>query len=442
MRVAVISLGCPKNLVDSEVIIGLLLKNRYSLTNKWHSADAVIINTCAFIKSAVRESEQWIKEVLAYKKFGHIKKVIVTGCLVERYREVLLKKFSGLDSIVGINENHRLPQILKAAPEKILISSPPSSLYTFRTPRLLTTNSFAYVKIADGCNNFCSYCLIPSLRGYFRSRAISDVVNEAQHLVNQGFKELVLVAQDTTLYGKDLYNKLALSDLLKQLTRLKNLVWLRLLYTHPAHFTDELVEVFRDTRKLCRYVDLPIQHISNRILILMNRKYTGRDIRILLDKLYKIPEMAVRSTVIVGFPSETDKEFQKLLDFISEARFTHLGCFMYSREKGPKAYNLPKQIPWRIKKQRYNEVMRLQRTISEVRLRNFIGKEIPVIIDEKLTSNDYRYKGRTEFDAPEIDGAVYIKCSRKTAPNINIGDIIKVKITAADSYDLFGEVST
>ncbi|MDW7987258.1 MAG: 30S ribosomal protein S12 methylthiotransferase RimO [candidate division WOR-3 bacterium] len=442
MKVAVISLGCPKNLVDSEVILGELAQEKYSLTSKWFNADVVIINTCAFIRSAVREAEQWIKEVLAHKKLGKIRKVIITGCLVERYRQDLLKRFPEIDCIVSIDESFRINAVLKTSRKKLFISTPPSRLLTSATPRIVTTNSFAYLKIADGCNNRCSYCLIPHLRGPFRSRSINDITEEATLLVNLGIKELILIAQDTTLYGKDLYHKLMLPNLLNRLLGIKDVHWLRLLYTHPAHFTDQLISLFHNAAKLCRYIDLPIQHVSDRILKLMNRKYTSRDLRKLLDKLHKIPNIAIRSTVIVGFPSETEKEFQELLDFVKTAQFAHLGCFVYSQEKGTVAFKLPEQIPWKIKHERYKEVMKVQKNISQLRLKNFIGKELDVIIDEELKTGVYSYKGRTEFDAPEIDGTVYIKCPKSATNYIRIGDIKKVKIIDAGSYDLFGEIVT
>jgi ribosomal protein S12 methylthiotransferase len=437
MNVALISLGCPKNLVDSEIILGILKKHGFSLTSEWYEADAVIINTCAFIKGAVREANQWIKELISYKRSGTIKKLIVTGCLVERAASKLKTKFPEIDGILSINQLTKIPEALRKKERTFFITSPPSYLYTSKTPRVLTSSSYAYLKIADGCDNFCSYCLIPYLRGSFRSRKIEDILQEARDFINLNIKELILIAQDTTLYGKDIYKKLRLPLLLSKLSKLKGAQWVRLMYTHPAHWTPELIHEFHNNPKLCRYIDLPIQHISDRILKLMNRPYSRLYLEKLLDRLAQIDDLAIRTTIIVGFPTETEKEFNELLTFIKHRRFAHLGCFIYSREEKTPASKLSSSIPFQEKKARYDAIMKTQQDISKERMKNFVGRILQVIVDEKLSEEEYNYLGRTEFDAPEIDGVVYIKTPKKT---LKIGEIIKVKITESRIYDLVGEL--
>jgi ribosomal protein S12 methylthiotransferase len=453
MRVSLISLGCPKNLVDSEIILGNLAKANFTLTSDWKASDIVIINTCAFLKSAVTEAGKYINKALLYKKNGKIKKIIVAGCLPQRIKTDLLEKFPDIDGIVGIDNLTDISKLCFSKIPQIKVAETPKHLYNSTTPRLLTTNHYAYLKIADGCDNFCSYCLIPSIRGRFRSRKIDDIIKEAKHLARNGarpalarkggVKELILVAQDTTLYGKDIYYRLSLARLLKNLVKIKEIKWIRILYTHPAHWTDELIEVYKENPKICRYVDLPLQHISNNILKTMNRPYDRQMVEKLLAKLRKIPDLAIRTSFIVGFPGETDKDFEELLDFVKDQKFAHLGCFKYSREQGTDAYNLPNQIPERIKKERYDIIMSTQQKISLKRMQGFIGKKVKVIIDGKSSlsvtlrrkQKGLNYVGRTEYDAPEIDGVVYIS-SPVTTKDFNQGDFVEVKITHAQPYAL------
>ncbi len=464
MKVSVISLGCPKNLVDSEIILGYLAQANYSLTSDWKNSDIVVINTCAFLKSAVTEAENWINKLLSYKKSGSIKKLIITGCLPQRYKNTLLEKFPNVDGIVGIDNLSDITKILvgqgfslaaKSSTPKGLpyisveIAKSPKYLCNYKTPRLLTTNHYAYLKIADGCDNYCTYCLLPSIRGRFRSRKINDIVAEVKQLTHKGVKELILVAQDTSLYGKDNYKKLALARLLKNLIKIKELEWIRILYTHPAHWTDDLIEVYQENPKICRYVDLPLQHISNNILKTMNRPYDRKVVEKLLVKLRKISDIAVRTSFIIGFPGETDKDFEELLGFIKKQRFAHLGCFKYSREQGTVAYNLPNQIPEKIKRERYNTIMATQQQISFKRMKGFIGKKVKVIIDSKSSSSvtlrrmqkGLNFIGRTEYDAPEIDGIVYISppVTLNLLQGLKPGDFIDVKITHAHPYALISK---
>ncbi len=309
----------------------------------------------------------------------------------------------------------------------------PKIIYSSSEPRLLSTPShYAYLKIADGCDNRCAYCLLPLIRGRFRSRRIADIVREAEMLVQSGVKELVLVAQDTTLYGQDLYHKPTLAQLLRQLNRLQSILWIRILYTHPAHFTDELIEMIAQLPKVAKYVDLPLQHISDRLLALMNRKVTRRDVEQLLDKLRRIDNITIRTSLMVGFPSETDRDFSELLDFVRQQEFDHLGCFIYCREKSSPAYRFPNQIPEKVKLERFNETMKLQRIISRKKLKRVIAQKVKVLVDAQSPKKGYNYVGRTEGNAPEIDGLVYIKDK-----NLKPGDYITVRVIKSSDYDLF-----
>ncbi len=433
MNVSVISLGCSKNLVDSEIILGYLAQNNYTLTLDWQNSDICIINTCAFLKSAVKEAEQWIQKVITYKKKSKIKKVIIAGCLSQRYKDTLIDKFPEIDGVIGLDSLTEIVKVITdlSASDKnrlVKVLDKPTYLCNYQTPRLISTNHYAYLKIADGCDNFCTYCLIPSIRGRFRSRKIKDIVEESKNLSQIGIKEIILVAQDTTLYGKDIYGELSLAKLLINLVKIKDIKWLRVLYTHPAHWTDELIQVYQNNSRICRYVDLPLQHISDKILKLMNRPYTRKQVEQLINKLRKIPNMAIRTSLIVGFPCETEKDFEQLLKFVQEQKFAHLGCFTYSREPGTIAYDLPNQIPEKVKKERRDLIMKTQQRISLARMQSFIGKRIKVIVDN---TTYHKTLARTEFDAPEIDAVVEIK-----GKNLKPGDFVAVKIKDAQPYKL------
>lgn len=432
MKVSLITLGCPKNLVDAEIILGYLGTANYAITTDWENSDVCIINTCAFLKAATKEAEQWIRKIVKYKQQGFIKKIIVAGCLCQRNQNQLLQKYPLLDGLIGIDNLADITRVIRTPKRIAKINPKPNQLFNYQTPRLLSTHHYAYIKIADGCDNFCSYCLIPSLRGRFRSRPIKDIVKEAELLTQSGVKEIILIAQDTTQYGKDINQRLSLAKLLKYLVKIKEIEWIRVLYTHPAHWSDELISVYQENPKICRYVDLPLQHISDSILKTMNRPYNRKQVEQLLSKLKKIPNLAIRSSFIVGFPGETENDFKELLDFIKEQKFAHLGAFAYSRESGTLAYHLPNQIPSRIKQERLHQLMTTQQQISLVRMKSLIGKRLPVIIDQMLLYKKYRYLARSEFDAPEIDGVVYLADGQ-----YQIGDIVKVKITDAESYALF-----
>ena len=448
MIAQVISLGCPKNLIDSEIILGHLVKSGFILTDSIQNADLVIINTCAFIKPAVDEAKDKIREILAYKNKGFIQKIFVVGCLVQRYKQALEKEFPEVDGFLGIDYLNIIPKVASSKTRKRTYVRTPYTLCSSSEPRLLSTpKHYAYLKIADGCDNRCSYCLLPSIRGRFRSREIEDIEQEARMLANSGVKELILVAQDTTLYGQDLYPESArggLAQLLRRLNRIKSIIWIRLLYTHPAHFTDDLIEMIAKLPRVAKYIDLPLQHISDRILKQMNRKVKRQDIERLLERLRKIEGLTLRTSFIVGFPSETDKDFSELLDFVRQSAlggFDHLGCFTYCREKGSPAYRLRNQVSEKVKIERFNEIMKLQKNISRKRLKNLIGKKVNVLIDTHLFPSQtvgggqeggYDYIGRTEENAPEIDGLVYLK-----GKNLNPGDYVTVKVIMTSDYDLF-----
>jgi ribosomal protein S12 methylthiotransferase len=446
MITSVITLGCPKNLVDSEIILGNLAQSGFLLTDSVDNAHLVIINTCAFIKPAVLEAKEKIREVLRKKRSGMIQKVFVVGCLVQRYKQALEKEFPEVDAFLGIDYLAKVCAIAKGLPKadkKTYVRTPRSlslslsakSGHTLRVaePRLVSTpRHYAYLKIADGCDNRCSYCLLPSIRGRFRSREIEDIISEARMLAKSGVKELILVAQDTTFYGQDLYHRPMLVQLLKQLNRIQSITWIRLLYTHPAHFTDELIETIAELPRVAKYIDLPLQHISDRLLAQMNRQVNRRNIEELIEKLRKIDGLTLRTSFIVGFPSETDKDFAELLDFIRQQEFDHLGCFTYYCEKGSLAYSFRNQIPEKVKIERFNTLMKLQKSISQRRLFRLKGQRVRVLIDTFARRKGYNCVGRTEGNAPEIDGLVYIK-----GRGIEPGNFITAKVINSSDYDLY-----
>lgn len=439
IKVGIVSLGCPRNLVDSEIIVGSLKKEGYIISDEVDDGlDVFIVNTCSFVKSAREESIDTILEAARLKKEGRIKYLIVAGCLPQSYGTKLLKNISEIDSIIGTSDFAQIGDIVKAITsgrKQSAVSGTPDYLYDENSPRfILTAPHYAYVKISEGCDNLCSYCIISRLRGRFRSRVIDSVVREVADLAAPGcLKEISLIGQDTTLFGRDIYGKSVFPQLLKRLAGLENSVrWIRILYTHPAHYTDEFILAVRDEPKICKYLDLPIQHISDRILKEMNRCVTKEDIIKLIENIRKnIPRIALRTSIIVGFPGEADKDFKELLEFLKETRFEKLGCFLYSKEEGTRASKFKGQVPEKVKNQRFDEVMKAQQEISGSINRSFLGGTLRVLIDERL--EDGRYFGRTEFDAPEVDGGVYV-----SGENLNVGDFYKVKITDTLEYDLIG----
>lgn len=445
MKIGIKSLGCPKNFVDTEVICGILRENGYQISGKIDNSDIVIVNTCSFIRDAVEESIEEILNLVELKKEGKIKHIIVTGCLPQRYKDDnLSQELPEVDAFLGTGDLLEIDKVIKniLQGEQIYRISPkPNFLYNHNTPRtILTPQHYAYIKISEGCQNNCSYCLIPKLRGNHRSRKMEDIIDEVKRLSeNQNLVEIILIGQDTTLYGIDLYGAYKLAELLKKLSllRLNNLKWIRLLYTHPVHYNDELIEIIASYPKICSYLDLPLQHISDKILRRMNRPIEKNKVISLINKLRdRIPNLTLRTTFIVGFPDETDKDFEELLSFVKEFRFERLGVFIFSREERTSAYDFPQQIPVRIKKERLKELMLTQQSISKEINSSYIGKEVEVLVDEIQPGMPKIAIGRTKGDAPEIDGKVVIR-----GDEIQVGKLIKVKVTEASEYDLVGEIT-
>jgi len=440
IKIGILSLGCPRNLVDSEIIVGSLKKEGYIISDEvTDDVDVFIINTCSFIKSAREESIDTILEIAQLKKEGKVKYIIMAGCLPQAYGKGLLNSLPEVDSLIGTGDFAKIADIVKSLIDgkpRSEIRANPVYLYDENSPRfVLTPKHYAYVKISEGCDNFCSYCIISRLRGKFRSRTIDSVVEEAKAISGAGsLKEINIIGQDTTLFGRDIYGKGVFDQLLKKVAALKNSVeWIRVLYTHPAHYTDKFIFTVRDEPKICKYMDLPIQHINDAILNRMNRCVTKKEIIELIEKIRKnIPAIALRTSVIVGFPGETEENFRELLEFIKDTRFEKLGAFIYSREEGSPAEKFSSQVPENVKRQRFDEVMKAQQDVSAAVNRSFLGKRLKVLVDEKVDRG--RYFGRTEYDAPEVDGGVHI-----SGKDIEVGKFCNVKIKDTLEYDLVGE---
>ncbi|MCM8818722.1 MAG: 30S ribosomal protein S12 methylthiotransferase RimO [Candidatus Omnitrophica bacterium] len=423
MKIFFISLGCPKNLVDTEQLLALVGQEGFIITNSLEDADMVIINTCGFIRSAVKESEENIKEAINKNK-----KVVIWGCLAQREKEKLLK-FKNVKGIVGIGDPFEVLRVIKSKDEKIVRIEENCFKILREIPRLITTFPYAYIKISDGCKNFCSYCLIPKLRGPLRSRRINDILKEAEDIEKNGFKEIILVAQDTTNYGIDLNDGTNLLKLLDELEKF-NFEWIRIMYMHPGHIKDELIEKIKDSKKICKYFDIPMQHVSHKILEKMGRPVI--DYRKLIERIKeKIPNSAIRTNFIVGFPGETEDDFRQLVKFIEEMYIDRVGFFKYSRERGTLAYNFKNQIDEKEKEKRLKILIKKQQLLSKKNLRKYIGKRMRILIERK--EKNY-YIGRTEYDAPEIDGVVYVK-----GKELKLWNFYNLKITSSGIYDLFSE---
>lgn len=440
-KVSMVSLGCPKNLVDAEVMLGYLSKEEYEITTDEKEADIIIVNTCSFIKEAKQESIDTILDLADRKEDGRCKLLIVTGCLPQRYQEELAKELPEVDIFVGTGEYPRIAEIIAEKgdrPEQLRYVGDPDFLYDTDLPRLNSTPHYtAYLKIAEGCSNCCSYCVIPSLRGAYHSRPMETVLKEARDLVAGGVKELNIIAQDITAYGKDLpAGSPCLEDLLKELIAIEGLSWIRLLYAYPDGITDSLIELIRDEPKICKYLDLPLQHISDPVLKRMRRRGGEEYVRTLVAKLRKeIPGLALRTSLIAGFPGESDEDFRKLLQFVEESKFDRLGVFCYSREEGTPAAEMPDQVSERVKRDRYKKLMKMQARVSFKRNRELIDNIEQVIVEGYSDETDLLLKGRSSRQAPDIDGLVYV-----TAGNAKVGDIVPVRITDSSDYDLIGEI--
>ncbi|MDY3740668.1 MAG: 30S ribosomal protein S12 methylthiotransferase RimO [Selenomonadaceae bacterium] len=441
MKAGFISLGCSKNLIDTEVMLGILQENNFELTNEPAEADVLIVNTCAFIQSAKEESINTILTMAGYKdiKQGKCQALIVAGCLGQRYKQELLDELPEADAIVGTGAWHRIMEAVEEALKgnRVVIDGENNTIYDAACPRIPTTPAHtAYIKIAEGCNNRCAFCAIPLIRGKYRSRKIEDICTEARNLAAKGVKEIVLIAQDTTNYGHDIYGKPSLVELLKEIVKVDGIKWIRTLYSYPRFFSDELIDLIASEEKLVKYVDIPLQHANNTILRNMHRPDTKEQIEVLLKKLReRIPGVVVRSTFIVGFPGETDEQFEELYHFFEEQRFDHAGIFTYSQEEDTAAASMPDQIPQEVMEERYHQLKALQSKISQEINESLEGKELEVII-EGHTEDGLPY-GRSYRQADDVDDQVYIEGVEEEIPE---GTIVKVRILQGFTEDLVAEL--
>jgi ribosomal protein S12 methylthiotransferase len=439
-KVSLVSLGCPKNLVDAEVMLGYLAREGYEVTTDEREAEIIIVNTCSFIKEAKQESIDTILDLADRKHDGHCRLLIVTGCLPQRYQEELTRELPEVDIFIGTGDYPRIAEIIaeqSGAGGQIRYTGDPNFLYDEDFPRLKSSPYYsAYLKIAEGCSNCCSYCVIPTLRGSFRSRPFDKLLREARELAASGVMEINLIAQDITAYGRDLASGESLESLIEELAKLSGVRWIRLLYAYPDGIRDSLIRLIKDEEKVCKYLDIPLQHISDSILKQMNRRSSEAEIRQLITKLRaEIPGISLRTSLIVGFPGETEEDFRKLLHFVEETQFDHLGVFCYSREEGTTAAEMPAQVSERIKRERYKKLMRAQTRVSFKRNRRLVNTMEQVIIEGYSEETELLLKGRSSLQAPDIDGQVYI-----TAGTANVGDIVTLRITDSSDYDLIGEI--
>ena len=428
------TLGCPKNEVDSEYMSGFLgKKDKFKITNKTKEADVIVVNTCGFINDAKEESIETIFDALYYKKEGYCSAVVVTGCLTQRYFEELKSEIPEIDAILGTGNFDRLGEVI----DEIMngkniyeVTDDPSFDYKANLPRDYSNNYSSYLKISEGCNNNCTYCTIPEIRGRLNSRSIDDLVKEAEDMIQNGIKEIIIIAQDITQYGVDIYGETKLVELLKRLAKLEDLKWIRLLYAYPERITDDLIDLMQEEEKICNYLDIPIQHSVRKIRKKMGRKGNSKDLVNLIEKIRtKIPDIVLRTSLIVGFPQETEKDFEELVDFVKNIKFSRLGVFKYSKEEGTPAFHMEGQVDEETKEFRFDKIMRIQQQISLENNKNLIGEELEVLVTD---SDDDYYLARSQYDTPEIDNQIYLDGS-----SLNIGDFVKCKITEARDYDLF-----
>ena len=439
MNILFISLGCDKNLVDSEVMLGLLDKKGYQIVDAEEDADIIVVNTCCFIHDAKEESIQTILEMAEYKKEGKLKALIVTGCLAQRYQQEIMDEIPEVDAVLGTTS---YDHIVEAVEEALvgnghLVLEDINALPQVNEKRLVTTGGhYAYLKIAEGCDKHCTYCIIPKLRGNYRSVPMEKLIAEAKELADQGVKELILVAQETTVYGKDIYGEKSLHKLLRELCKISGIQWIRILYCYPEEIYDELIQTIKEEKKICHYLDLPIQHASDDVLKRMGRRTSKAQLVDIIGKLRKeIPDIALRTTLITGFPGETEAQHEELKDFVDEMEFDRLGVFTYSPEEDTPAATLPDQIPEEIKENRQADLMELQQEIAFDLAEDMVGREVLVMIEGKV-ADENAYVGRTYKDAPNVDGLIFIN----TDEELMSGDFAKVRVTGALEYDLIGEL--
>ncbi|AKG35150.1 30S ribosomal protein S12 methylthiotransferase RimO [Paenibacillus durus] len=436
-KINIVTLGCEKNLVDSEIMSGLVHERGYALVDRKEEATVIIVNTCGFIDEAKEQSVNTILELAELKESGNLKALIVSGCLTQRYKTELMEEMPEIDGIVGTGDFHNIVQIVDEAvrgSRPVWVGNPVFN-YEEALPRKVSTPRYTtYVKIAEGCDNNCTFCSIPIMRGAFRSRSIESILAEVRTLAVQGVKEISLIAQDSTNYGTDLYEEFKLPELLDRVSEVEGIEWVRLHYAYPGFFTEELIQTMANNPKICKYVDIPLQHSEDSILKRMRRPGRQRDIRELIARIREmIPGVSLRTSLIVGFPGETEEDFQRLCEFVSEVGFDRLGVFTYSNEEGTPASRLPDQVPDEVKEWRANTLMELQRKVTQDRGSRFVGQVLDVLVERYDGRSDV-YIGRSQYDAPEIDGEVFVKGS-----SIGIGEITKVRITHAFEYDLSGE---
>ena len=454
MNVGFISLGCSKNLIDTEVAIGLFKENHYKIVNKPEDADILVVNTCGFIESAKEEAINTILEMAEYKK-QRCKYLIAMGCLVQRYYDDLVKALPEVDLFIKIDEYNKLWKKIEDLIKRDIVEKAktktstkiseirplPMPTYDEFLNRVVTTGkNYAYLKIGEGCSNKCTYCAIPYIRGPFVSRKMEDILEEAEKLASEGIKEIIVIAQDTTKYGEDIYGKSRLAELLQEISKINGIEWIRFLYSYPEGITDELIDTVANNPKIAKYFDIPIQHISNAVLKRMNRKTSKEKIENLLEKIRnKIPNVTLRTSLIVGFPGETEEQFGELLEFVKKAKFDKLGTFMYSKEEGTPASRLPEQIHGNTKKARYNKIMKTQKQISLEKQENKIGKTYKVLVEDISFDGKY-FVGRTMQDVPEEDGLVYIKDAQNYKQEDILNHFVECKIEKASEYDLIGKI--
>ena len=434
MKVGLLTLGCAKNEVDSEVMAKVLTEQDYEIIDDYQQAEVLIVNTCGFINDAKEESIESILTLASYKESGNCKKLIVTGCLAQRYKDDLSQDIPEIDAFLGTGEMDQIARVINEAKKDEQLKDSSYFDYDQYLPENNLGDEYSsYVKIAEGCNNNCSYCVIPQLRGQLKSRKLEKIIAEVEKLAESGVKEINIIAQDITQYGLDLYGESKLLELLERLLEIKGIKWFRLLYAYPAHLQDELIDLIAREDRICNYLDLPIQHVNQRIRKDMKRSGSKQEIMTKINKLRdKIPDIALRTSIIVGFPGESEAEFKELLSFVEKAEFDRLGAFTYSQEEGTLAAKMKEQIPQDLKEERKDRLMELQKEISYQRNQNLLGQKVTVLVEEIESSNDLRI-ARTQWDAPEVDGEVYVKDSKA-----EVGEMIEVEIVEAYEYDLMG----
>lgn len=442
VKISFVSLGCDKNLIDSEIMLGLIDEKGYVITPDDFQADVIIINSCGFILDANQEAIDKVLEMADYKANGNCKALIVTGCMAQRYKDEIFESLPEVDAVVGTGDFENIgaviDRLLKGEKQVQLVTNINHLLNENNSYKRMvtTTGGFSYLKIAEGCDNRCTYCTIPSLRGKYRSRTVESLVKEAEILAEKGVRELILIAQDTSLYGKDLYGEQKLHILLREISKIEDIKWIRILYCYPENVYDELIDEMANNPKVLHYIDMPVQHTDDRILKLMGRRSTGAKIKDTVARLReKMPDMCIRTTLITGFPTETQEEFESVIDFMKEVRFDRLGVFTYSPEEGTPACRMDGQIDEEIKVQRKESIMEAQMEISAEIGKTFVGKTLEVIVEGKIEEEDDLYCGRSYRDCYEIDGFVFFKSSEE----LIAGDFYNIKITSAGDYDLIGE---